>query len=92
MAGISEGGIEEKGTASFYLPKQTRQRTTSSHSVGGRIMSSSGQLPPLPNSPEHSSINNKFRIGSIVGSRNSSTSSFIGGNNNNNRYYYFNYL
>nr|CAD2176409.1 unnamed protein product [Meloidogyne enterolobii] len=76
------------GSASFYLPRQTRQRTTSSHSVGGRIMSGSGsnqqqQLPPLPSSPEHQNVGggSKFRIGS-VGSRNSSTSSFVGGGNN----------
>ncbi|KAL7072107.1 hypothetical protein ACQ4LE_008778 [Meloidogyne hapla] len=87
--GSGEGGNEGRG-ASFYLPRQTRQRTTSSHSVGGRIMSggsSQQQLPPLPSSPEHQNIGgSKFRIGS-VGSRNSSTSSFAGGNsriNNNN--------
>uniref|UniRef100_A0A915LGK4 SNF-related serine/threonine-protein kinase n=1 Tax=Meloidogyne javanica TaxID=6303 RepID=A0A915LGK4_MELJA len=78
------------GSASFYLPRQTRQRTTSSHSVGGRIMSGSSsnqqqQLPPLPNSPEHQNVGggSKFRIGS-VGSRNSFTSSFVGGGNNRN--------
>ena len=85
--GGSGEGIEGRG-ASFYLPRQTRQRTTSSHSVGSRIMSgaSQQQLPPLPISPEHQSIGgSKFRIGSVGGSRNSSTSSFVGGNN---RFYF----
>jgi hypothetical protein len=79
--------VEGRGsTAFFYLPRQTRQRTTSTHSLGNRIMLCGGggsqqQLPPLPISPEHQSIGgNKFRIGSI-GSRNSSTSSFVGFNN-----------